>query len=227
MQMKRLFEDSWSDPSDNPMSSDEENELDEALVEGVDSDFDDDADYDVVTVDPTVGHVDRSDLSAGSAEQHSRGEESVPPPCLTRRGAAGSARMPQHEERECSPIPERSRSPSPARRQTHGRQPRRARRVAARVPPPCLTRRGAAGSARMPQHEERECSPIPERSRSPSPARRQTHGRQPRRARRVAARGRNVVHVTTGTPLANAPCLPTMPEVLLQVILVQIAHYYT
>ena len=113
------------------MSSDEENELDEALVEGVDSDFDDDADYDVVTVDPTVGHVDRSDLSAGSAEQHSRGEESVLPPCLTRRGAAGSARMRQHVERERSPIPERSRSPSPARRQTHGRQPRRARRVAA------------------------------------------------------------------------------------------------
>ena len=171
MQMKRLFEDSWSDPSDNPMSSDEENELDEALVEGVDSDLDDDADYDVVTVDPTVGHVDRSDLSAGSAEQHSRGEESVPPPCLTRRGAAGSARMPQHVERERSPIPERSRSPSPARRQTHGRQPRR--------------------------------------------------------ARRGAARGRNVEHVATGTPLANAPCLPNMPEVLLQVILVQIAHHYT
>ena len=135
MQMKRLFEDSWSDPSGNPMSSDEENELDEALVEGVDSDFDDDADYDVVTVDPTVGHVDRSDLSAGSAEQHSCGEESVPPPCLTRCGAAGSARMPQHEERERSPIPERSRSPSPARRQTHGRQPRRTRRAMSSMSP--------------------------------------------------------------------------------------------
>ena len=60
MQMKRLFEDSWSDPSDNPMSSDDEDELDEALVEGVDSDFDNDADYDVVAVGPSTQLSDMS-----------------------------------------------------------------------------------------------------------------------------------------------------------------------
>ena len=60
MQMKRLFEDSWSDPSDNPMSSDDEDELDEALVEGVDSDFGNDADYDVVAVGPSIQLSDMS-----------------------------------------------------------------------------------------------------------------------------------------------------------------------
>ena len=59
MQMKRLFEDSWSDPSDNPMSSDDEDELDEALVEGVDSDFGNDADYDVA-VGPSTQLSDMS-----------------------------------------------------------------------------------------------------------------------------------------------------------------------
>ena len=42
------------------MSSDDEDELDEALVEGVDSDFDNDADYDVVAVGPSTQLSDMS-----------------------------------------------------------------------------------------------------------------------------------------------------------------------